>query len=278
MFSSKDISTAGGGDENVANNSVVLHLHEMFSSKDISTAGGGDEDVATVNAVLNSGHLISFHGSLQSVDGVDLGDDDPAAEAPEGLSRALADVTVAGNHGDLSSEHDIGGPLDSVDQGLPAAVQVVELGLGHGVVDVDGEHLVQVVYTSGGLLRQALDALDVLGELLVDEVGEIATIVKDHVQGLAIGEDEGLFNAPDVLLISLFLPGVDGHTNSGNGCGGVVLGGEDVARAPCDISTKLDQGLDQNGGLNSHMKTSGDPGSLQRLGGSVRLSDVHESR
>ena len=67
----------------------------------------------------------------------------------------------------LSSEHDIGGPLDPVNQGLPAAVKVVEFGLGHGVVDVDGgdlqallgEHLVQVVHTSGGLLRQALDSL-----------------------------------------------------------------------------------------------------------------------
>ena len=60
----------------------------------------------------------------------------------------------------------------------------------------------------------------------MNEVGEIATIVKDHVQGLAIGEDEGLFNAPDVLLISLSLPGIDGHTHCGNGSGGVVLGGE----------------------------------------------------
>ena len=67
----------------------------------------------------------------------------------------------------LSSKHDIGGPLDPVNQGLPAAVEVVELGLGHGVVDVDGgdlqgllgEHLVQVVHTSGGLLRQTLDSL-----------------------------------------------------------------------------------------------------------------------
>ena len=124
----------------------------------------------------------------------------PASEAPEGHSGALADVTVSGNHRNLdnsnghseslidweraimdpeldefmikgfshlSSEHDIGGPLDSVNQGLPAAVEVVELGLGHGVVDVDGgdlqavlgEHLVQVVHTSGGLLRQALDSL-----------------------------------------------------------------------------------------------------------------------
>ena len=33
----------------------------MFASKDISTAGGGDEDVASVNAVLNSGHLEHFN-------------------------------------------------------------------------------------------------------------------------------------------------------------------------------------------------------------------------
>ena len=68
---------------------------------------------------------------------------------------------------DLSSQHDVGSPLDSVDKGLPAAVEVVELRLGDGVVDVDGgdlqgvvlEHLVQVVHTSGRLLRQALDSL-----------------------------------------------------------------------------------------------------------------------
>merc|ERR1719500_1280867 len=270
---------------NVANNSVVLHLHEMFASKDISTAGGGDEDVATVNAVLHCGYLISFHSSLQCVDRVNFGDDDPAAEAPEGLSRALAYVTVASNHRNLSSEHDIGGPLDSVNQGLPAAVEVVKLGLGHRVVDIDGgdlqgllgEHLVQVVHASGGLLRQALDSLDVLGELLMDKVGEISSVVEDHVQWLAIGEDEGLLDAPDVLLVGLPLPGVDGHTDSGDGGGGVILGGEDVARAPCDISSKLDQSLDQDGGLNSHVKASRNPGSLQRLGRSVLLSDVHES-
>merc|ERR1719500_173683 len=226
---------------NVANNSVVLHLHGMFSSKDISTAGGGDEDVATVNAVLHCGHLISFHSSLQCVDWVNLGDDNPASEAPEGHSGV---VDVDG--GDLQA--------------------------------VLGEHLVQVVHTSGGLLRQALDSLDVLGELLVDEVGEVASVVEDHVQGLAVGEDEGLLDAPDVLLVGLSLPGVDWHTDSGDGCGGVVLGGEDVAGAPCDVSSKLKQGLDQDGGLNSHMKTSRDPGSLQRLGRSVGLSDVHESR
>ena len=72
--------------------------------------------------------------------------------------------------------------------------------------------------------------LDVLGELLVDKVGEVTSIVEDHVQGLAIGEDEGLLNAPDVLLISLSLPSVHGHSNGGDGCGSVVLGGEDYQK------------------------------------------------
>ena len=100
----------------------------------------------------------------------------------------------------------------------------------------------------------------------MDKVGEISSVVKDHVQGLAVGEDEGLLDAPDVLLVGLPLPGVDGHTDSGDGGGGVILmeddndnnddndndshlGGEDVARAPCDISSKLKQGLNQDGGL-----------------------------
>ena len=61
----------------------------------------------------------------------------------------------------------------------------------------------------------------------MDKVGEISSVVKDHVQGLAVGEDEGLLDAPDVLLVGLSLPGVDWHTDSGDGCGGVVLRGED---------------------------------------------------
>ena len=72
----------------------------MFTSEDIGLAGGGDEYVTPVTAILDGGHLI-FHGSLQGVDLVHFNDDHPAAEAPEGLSRALADkegVGVLVNH------------------------------------------------------------------------------------------------------------------------------------------------------------------------------------
>ena len=36
------------------------NLHEMFAGKDISTAGGGDEDVAPVDAILNCCDLKHF--------------------------------------------------------------------------------------------------------------------------------------------------------------------------------------------------------------------------
>ena len=70
---------------------------------------------------------------------------------------------------------------------------------------------------------------EVLRVFFVNEVGEITSVVEDHVQGLASGEgSKGLLNTPSVLLLSLTLPGIDGDTGSSNGSGGVVLGGEDV--------------------------------------------------
>lgn len=38
-------------------------------------------------------------------------------------------------------------------------------------------------------------------------------------------------------------------TSSGNGSSSVVLGGEDVAASPGDLSTKSNQGLDEDSGL-----------------------------
>ena len=54
------------------------------------------------------------------------------------LRAALADVAVAGDERDLAGDHDVGGALDAVDERLAAAVEVVELRLRDGVIDVDG--------------------------------------------------------------------------------------------------------------------------------------------
>merc|ERR1712029_80164 len=92
-------------------------------------------DVAPLDTVFNSSDLVALHRSLQRIDGINLGDDHPAAETSERLGAALTDISIAGDHGDLTSQHHISGALDTVDQGLPAAIQVVELGFGDGVVE-----------------------------------------------------------------------------------------------------------------------------------------------
>ena len=70
----------------------------------------------------------------------------------------------------------------------------------------------------------------------VNEVGEVATIIQDHVEWLSIGEVDGLLYAPDVFLVCLSLPGIHWHPRLGHGGGRMVLGGEYVAAGPCDLS------------------------------------------
>src|SRR5207253_10033100 len=79
----------------------------------------------------------ALHARLQCADRVDLGDVDAGPCPAERLSTALADVAVAAHHRLLAADHHVGGPLDAVHQALAAAVQVVELALGHAVIDVD---------------------------------------------------------------------------------------------------------------------------------------------
>jgi hypothetical protein len=54
-----------------------------------------------------------------------------------------------------------------------------------------------------------------VGILLVNDVGQVTTVVQDHVQGLVVLEaSDGLLNAPVVLFLGLALPGKDGDTGS----------------------------------------------------------------
>jgi hypothetical protein len=155
------------------------------------------------------------------------------------MTYALSNITVASNNSNLSSKHDIGSTLDTINERLAAPVVVVKLALGDGVVDIDGGdlelallvHTVEVVDTSGGLFGETIDASEELRVFVVDEGGEVTTVVEDHVQRLAIGETlDGLVNTPEVFLFGLTLPGEDGDAGDGDGGGGMVLGGEDILK------------------------------------------------
>jgi len=246
---------------NVGQDGILLHDGNVLTTENVTASSGGDEDVSEGSSLLHGNNLVSLHASLESIDGVNLSDEDTGSHLLESLGASLTDISVSSDNGDLSGNHDIGGSLDTIDERLTASVQVVELGLGDRVIDVDGgdlelsllQHLVQVVDTSGGLLGDSLDSSEELRVLGVDQVGEVTSIIEDHVQG-TLSEEDGLLNAPDVLLLSLSLPGIDGDTGGSDGSGGVVLGGEDVARGPLDLSSKGCQGLNEDSSLDGHVQ------------------------
>ena len=109
--------------------------------------------------------LVAFHRRLQRADRIDLGDDDAAALAAQRLRAALADFAVAEHDRDLAAEHDVGRAREAVGQRVAAAVDVVELALGHRVVDVDGReeqrarfhHLIQPMHAGRRLFADAAD-------------------------------------------------------------------------------------------------------------------------
>ncbi len=122
---------------------------------------------AAVEHFLERLDLVALHRRLQRADRVDLGDDHARALAAQRFRAALADVAEAAHDRDLAADHHVGRAVDAVDQRVPAAVEVVELGLRDGVVDVDRreqqlaglDHLVEPVHAGGRLLGHAFDAL-----------------------------------------------------------------------------------------------------------------------
>ena len=149
----------------VADDRLVLHLLHVIVRDHMEVAGRSDEDVRLVGGVVHRHDAIAFHGSLQRTDRVHFGNPDLRRQRAQRLRRALADIAVAGDQRDLAGDHHVGGALDAIDQGFAAAIEVVELALGHRVIDVDRRecqatflgHLIKALDPGGRFLGHALD-------------------------------------------------------------------------------------------------------------------------
>ena len=155
----------------VANDRFVLHGDHMVVRDDVQVARRRHEDVGLVLRVVHRDDAVTFHGGLQSADRVDFDHPDLSGETAQGLSTALTHVAVADDDGHLARDHDVGGALDAVDERFAATVEVVELGLRDGIVDVDGGnleftlgvHLIETVHPGCGFFRDPLDVSETLG-------------------------------------------------------------------------------------------------------------------
>ena len=113
---------------------------------------------------------------------------------------------------------------------------------------------------------------------LVDEQGGVAAVVHDEIRAGAVGPGQGHFRAPPVVLKSFALPGEDlGQALLDDGCGRVVLGGENVAGGPADVRTQGVQGFDQHGRLDGHVQGAHDLEALQGLLGTVFSDAFHKA-
>lgn len=114
----------------IGHDCLIFHLGHVIQGDDVFVARGGDVDVGPAECFLDGGHFETFHGGLEGVDRIDLGDDDARALATEGLGGAFADVAIATDDSDFARDHDIESAIETIDEGVTATVEVIELGFG----------------------------------------------------------------------------------------------------------------------------------------------------
>ena len=99
----------------VCDDRLIFHPLHVLERDHVDVAAGGDINVAAAQRLFDSGDFVTFHRGLQSVDGIDLGDDDARALAAQRLRATFADVAVTTNYGDLAGKHHIERAIQSVD-------------------------------------------------------------------------------------------------------------------------------------------------------------------
>ena len=89
---------------------------------------------------------------------------------------------------------------------------------------------------------------------LVNQQRHVAAIIDDEFRTLAIGVAERLVSTLPILFERLTLPGEHRHVRGRNGGRGVVLRRENIAAGPANAGAEVDQGFDENRGLNRHVE------------------------
>jgi len=179
----------------VTDDGAVLHLAHLGGADDAGVAGGGHEDVGVANHFVEGLDFVAFHSGLECANRVDFGDDHAGALTAQRLGAALTHIAVAAHDSNLACHHHVGGAVDAVDEGVAAAVEVVELGLGHGIVHVDCReleaaglgHLVQAMYAGGGFFGDAAESFAGAGPLLRVLLENLFAGGEEHAPFFAVG-------------------------------------------------------------------------------------------
>ena len=113
---------------------------------------------------------------------------------------------------------------------------------------------------------------------LVNEESGVTPVIDDKLRTFALWELQGLPSAPPVFFEALALPGKNRSASHGDGRSSVILRRENVARAPTHIGADILESLDQNGGLDRHVKRTHHAHAGERLLGSILVTRGHQAR
>ena len=296
VLGSDDVFVAGRGAEDVGALHALFHRHDFkavhrslqcadridfgYHYAGAAIAQRRSRTLADVSVTGNAGDLAGQHHIGGAADGVD--------------QRFLATIQIV--------ELRLGHGIVHVDRGERQLALL--------------RNLVKAHHARGRFLGHALDILDALGEIAglfrdvslqrllhfdffgvlrighgfarfqtcapQREHGCIAAIVQNHI-GRLIGVVFGrpVENAAHIIPVIRQRFALDGeHRNAliGNRCGGVILGGENVAGGPADFCAQCGQRFDQHGGLDRHMQRTGNAGTLQRLRCTIFFAQCHQAR
>lgn len=110
----------------------------MFGSNDVFVASCSDEYIDLFDQLLDGSDFVSLHAGLKGTDGVNLADKDSWSGSFHGAGASFSNISITENEHLLSGEHHVSGSVDSVRKGVFASVNIVEFGLGHTVINVNG--------------------------------------------------------------------------------------------------------------------------------------------
>merc|ERR1712226_356252 len=122
----------------VANTGVVLHLLHVLKSDDREVTRSGREDINLSNDRLQGNDLKTLHASLQGADRIDLGNQNARTSSSHRKGAALANIPVATDECALATNHHVSSAHNAIRKRVSATIYVVELGLSHAVIHVDG--------------------------------------------------------------------------------------------------------------------------------------------
>ena len=112
----------------------------------------------------------------------------------------------------------------------------------------------------------------------VDKKGHVAAVIDHELWAEIAGEGDRFEGEFPILFECLAFPGKDGRAGLCDGCGGVVLSGENVAARPAHIGAEVNQRLDENCCLDRHVERTSHAHAFERLLLGVFFTNRHEAR